>query len=402
MPAGRGQDKALDKLESKEIQQRVEEYLSKHELPNLKALVDLDPRGITYTPPPPNPRVSWVLQPAKPKLTIEEENRVRKEAKEILKEVLGQTGPLSKVWEMVQLEVTFKPSEPPPPITEVDEDAIRQRARELIDEKPPYVRLVSQFVVLNPDGIFYRRTRKPGALTWVVTTRSDITGYESLIKSNVYDILLQVLGSYKGKAGKQVLFNAQALDKIKPLIEIKLRTPPRSTEVAQAKRSHSASSQPANCPVPHPPEPKPRSAPAAPAHQPRMPGAEEESAPPGRRMPRALDDEDAETAQSFQRGYAAYWEGKYRLALVHLHAAIRRKPEDARFWYYRGLAEMELNQRQQAMQSFETALDLHRRGKPGHGAITESLARVQGPMQEWFSKALEVTQSAATQPLVRK
>lgn len=160
------QKKTLDTLESRDVQDRVAEYLKERAQPGLASLVVLDPRTISYTKS--SSRISWPLQPARPKLTADEERQARMQATGLLKNAIGQYkgGLLSEGFDKLNFDVTVAPADIP---ADVDEDVIRKRAAEFINEKSPYVRLVSQFVTLDPEGIIYRRTRKPGTLTWTVT-----------------------------------------------------------------------------------------------------------------------------------------------------------------------------------------------------------------------------------------
>jgi len=398
--AVQAQKKTLDTLNSKDVQDRVAEYLKERPQPELAALAVLDPRTITYTKSP--PQITWALQPARAKLTPAEEMQIKTQATGLLKDALGQYkgGLLSEGFDKLNFEVTLQPADLP---AQVDEDAIRKRAAEYLAEKKPSVRLLSQFVVLDPEGIVYRRTRKPGALTWTVTARSDISGYESLLKENVHDVLTNILGTYKGG-----LFNAQQMDKVRPLIDVQLKIPPKSSDPAGSQAGSLAAAAPGCVVGVVPPNAAPKgtggSRGPGSSPEPLMPPAEDpEPSPMKKEMPSAdKNGEAAEAAQLYRRGQDSYWEGKYQQALMQLQAAIQLNPEDARFWYYKGLAEMKLNRRQEALKSFEKALDLHSRGKPGSDAIKESLQRVQGPMRDWFHMALQATQQARPEPVAQQ
>src|SRR5206468_2848701 len=65
----------------------------------------------------------------------------------------------------------------------------------------------------------------------------------------------------------------------------------------------------------------------------------------------------------FWQGYKRYWRGEHGEAWVYFEAATRLI-DDARYWYYRALAERALGQSKAAQQSRDRAVELHEEGKP--------------------------------------
>jgi tetratricopeptide (TPR) repeat protein len=99
-------------------------------------------------------------------------------------------------------------------------------------------------------------------------------------------------------------------------------------------------------------------------------------------------DED-EAPGLFWRGYSYYWKRDYEAALNYVSVAVELDGGDARFWYYKGLAELNLGKDEQARRSFEEALRLHRQGRISEVEIGLALERFQGPTRALLHEALK-------------
>lgn len=86
-------------------------------------------------------------------------------------------------------------------------------------------------------------------------------------------------------------------------------------------------------------------------------------------------------------GYHAYWSADYKGALENLDRAVETHQGDARFWYYKGLAEIGLGQIENAERSFSRAVELHAQ-RPSDSVIARSLQRVQGRLRVELQLAL--------------
>jgi tetratricopeptide (TPR) repeat protein len=104
---------------------------------------------------------------------------------------------------------------------------------------------------------------------------------------------------------------------------------------------------------------------------------------PGRRVLRASDPEDV-----FWRGYRLYWQRRYQDALDMLDAAVELRGNDARFWYYKALAERALGQDRAALESVRQANLLRQQNSPSFDLIGVALERVQGPDRRFLNGPL--------------
>jgi tetratricopeptide (TPR) repeat protein len=107
---------------------------------------------------------------------------------------------------------------------------------------------------------------------------------------------------------------------------------------------------------------------------------------------RGLTANDAEGL--FWKGYRQYWQSEHEDALTYFEAATELFDEDARFWYYRALAETVLGMTREADISLRHAADLHLRGRPSMEAISQALERVQGEARMYLREALDARRSA--------
>jgi hypothetical protein len=89
----------------------------------------------------------------------------------------------------------------------------------------------------------------------------------------------------------------------------------------------------------------------------------------------------------FRLGSQAYWSGDYSRALEKLGMAADLNATDARIWYFTGLAQSALGQRQAATEALARAVQLHAR-QPRDRAILEALQRIQGRQRDELHRAL--------------
>ncbi|MFO0929969.1 MAG: hypothetical protein U0736_23590 [Gemmataceae bacterium] len=107
---------------------------------------------------------------------------------------------------------------------------------------------------------------------------------------------------------------------------------------------------------------------------------------------RGLTEADAD--RLFWKGYDLYWRGNTNTALTLFEATVELDAKDARYWYYRALAEFTLGLTAAAEASLAKAVDLHTRNLPEPHLISQALERVQGPVRMKFREALDQRRAA--------
>jgi hypothetical protein len=95
----------------------------------------------------------------------------------------------------------------------------------------------------------------------------------------------------------------------------------------------------------------------------------------GNGRPRVRRDPDV----PFWRGYNLYWQRQYPAALAEFVAAVELRDNDARYWYYKALAERAVGLEAEALASLRRAAEWRSRNSPALDAVLGSLERVQGP-----------------------
>ena len=108
--------------------------------------------------------------------------------------------------------------------------------------------------------------------------------------------------------------------------------------------------------------------------------------------PEKKGDRSEEAVRVFWVGYRNYWQGDYDRALASFDSAVRLDDEDARFWYYKALAERGLGDAEKAEASAKRGRELHAALKPKADLIGAALERVQG-QERRFLHAPEVVVS---------
>ncbi|QGJ72036.1 Hypothetical protein PBC10988_37510 [Planctomycetales bacterium 10988] len=89
----------------------------------------------------------------------------------------------------------------------------------------------------------------------------------------------------------------------------------------------------------------------------------------------------------YGRGCHAFWSGDFSAAFECFETAVKYYPEDARIWYFKGLAEAGLGENDSATQSFGRALQLEVAGKPARKSIDQAISRVQGRLRVQLEEA---------------
>ncbi len=123
-----------------------------------------------------------------------------------------------------------------------------------------------------------------------------------------------------------------------------------------------------------------RELPPPPVFTPPAPPPEKQLPPPLERpLPPERNESGAEEAvRVFWVGYRSYWQGDYDKALTSFDSAVRLDEDDARFWYYKALAERALGDAVKAEASAQRGRELHAARKPKAEMVSAALERVQG------------------------
>jgi tetratricopeptide (TPR) repeat protein len=95
----------------------------------------------------------------------------------------------------------------------------------------------------------------------------------------------------------------------------------------------------------------------------------------------------------FWRGYSLYWQGDHQEALRRFEAATKLT-DDARFWYFRSLAERATGDNTAAEASLGRAARLHVAGFPRADVIGQALERVQGAERVRMGRALDAARTS--------
>jgi tetratricopeptide (TPR) repeat protein len=104
----------------------------------------------------------------------------------------------------------------------------------------------------------------------------------------------------------------------------------------------------------------------------------------------------------FWRGYSLFWQRDYEAALGYLEAATKLADGDARYWYYRALAERQMGKSEEAARSLQRGVKVHRENRRNDAAIGLALERVQGPSRAWIRYARDRAGTPAEPALARK
>jgi hypothetical protein len=91
----------------------------------------------------------------------------------------------------------------------------------------------------------------------------------------------------------------------------------------------------------------------------------------------------------YSSGVSQYWAGDYAAAEKELAKAIGYFKDDARFFYYFGLACWQQGKREQASEAFQKGTELESRSRPSSAQINATLERIQGGARAMIDQARE-------------
>jgi tetratricopeptide (TPR) repeat protein len=93
---------------------------------------------------------------------------------------------------------------------------------------------------------------------------------------------------------------------------------------------------------------------------------------------------EKDAPELYSRGYSLYWEKQLDEALANLNASVKLSDQDARAWYFKGLAERALGETAKAKESIRMAIKVQRQNRQQYAAVMTSLERVQGADRAWL------------------
>ncbi len=86
-----------------------------------------------------------------------------------------------------------------------------------------------------------------------------------------------------------------------------------------------------------------------------------------------------EAEKHFAAGVNLYFDGDFAYAEKELLLAVENDGQDARYYYFLGLARLAQNKRRVAYRDFEEGAMLEQLNRPSPAAVSEALERIQGP-----------------------
>jgi hypothetical protein len=110
----------------------------------------------------------------------------------------------------------------------------------------------------------------------------------------------------------------------------------------------------------------------------------------------------------YWRARSFYWQGDAEMALALLIRATELNPQDARYWYFRALAERALGEMEMARDSARRAAALKVLHRPDETEIGLALERVQGAERRFLNEAIgelltpEIASQIARAPVPRR
>jgi hypothetical protein len=111
-------------------------------------------------------------------------------------------------------------------------------------------------------------------------------------------------------------------------------------------------------------------------------------APPARALEKVQIPVAGTPDSLFSEGLTAYWDGDAARASEILHAAVAANPNDARFWYFKALAERAAGNAEEALASARRGAALQVLHAPDASQLAMALERVQGPDRQFLRSAL--------------
>jgi hypothetical protein len=447
------QQKALGELTTKDVQTRVRLFLEDRGRGVELADVVIDVENIRLKKGAENVyTLEWIYFPAFSELSPAARQAVERKLQVILEEVLAKyRGGLLARQKQDQLTLRFVHQAAQSrlvPLAQLTSAMVRGQVDRFLTEQPALVRTLRSRVVLDVANLFYHKPSEGLALVWRAPRHNLPNDEESAVRKDLLKVLVVALGNYQGG-----LISLQDLERLAPHISIQFmdhaasapatpRTgyyavwrpicgcggscwivewhpysvapvPGAAPEMLGAPRIAALFVPPGGyaypaavtqaepivverAPVLHPAE-APRSWVAnALGMNPATTAAATTAAPTARPWELALlrddqlvDDYPKDALICFAQGRAAYLRRDYGEARAYLTHAVKLNDQDARFWYFKALAELAMGRRDLANVSAQHGKDLAVRSLPAAEQIRLSLLGVPAADSQFLaSRAL--------------
>jgi hypothetical protein len=446
------QRKALGELTSKDVQARVRLYLENQGRSIELAEVVIDAENIRLKKGAENVyTLEWAYTPAFRELPPAARRAVEQKLQTILEEVLTKfRGGLLARQKQDQLTYRFvqQPAQPRPvPLAQLTSAMVRGQVDRFLAGRPALVKELASRVVLDVANLSYHKPSAGLALVWRVPRRNLPSDEESAVRKQLLEVLVVALGLYNGG-----LVSPKDLERLAPNIKVQFvdrtasapptprtgyyavwrpvcgccgRTwilewhsyspttaPGAAPERLGAPRSAALFAPPGyaypaavthaepviveRAPILHPAE-------APPSWAANMVGANSATlaAPTARpweltfpRDDQLVNDYPRDALVCYTRGRAAYLRRDYGEARAYLTHAVKRNDQDARFWYFKALAELAMDRRDLADQSAQRGKDLAARNLPAAEPIRLALEGVPASARQFLAQRLPRTGGA--------
>jgi hypothetical protein len=444
------QKKSLAELTAEDVQARVKLYLESRGQDVELAEVVVDAKKIRLRKGDENVyTLEWAYSPAFGELPPAMQKAVERRLQVILEEVLNKfRGGLVARGRQEKLTYRFVqgPAQARPvPLAKLTSPMVRGQVDRFLVERPALVKEIKEKVMLKVTNLDYRKPSDGLALVWVVPRREPLSIKEEVvIGRKLLAVLIVALGQYQGG-----LISPKDLRALEPKMKIDFV----NQAAAAPKTPKTQPPRPAYHPVwrlvcgccgscwvvewvPSPGS----NAPAGPATGPERLGAPKPAAylmPAGEpivveRAPILLpakvaghranvvgagtiarvqtkawelrlatdselvDDYPKDALACYARGRAAYLRRGYGEARAYLTHAVKLNGGDARFWYFKALAELAMERRDLANASALHGKELEGRGLPAGASIRQALQGVPEAAREFLAA---VRTPAGAQPV---
>jgi hypothetical protein len=424
------QRKALGELTSEDVQARVRLYLENQGRDVELAEVVVDVKNLRLHKGAENVyTLEWTYTPAFRELSPAARRAVERKLEGILEEVLTKfRGGLVARQKQDRLTYRFvqqAAQAQPVPLAQLSSAMVRGQVDRLLTERPALVKALESRVVLDVANLFYHKPSEGLALVWRVPRRNLPRDEESAVRKQLLEVLVLALAQYQGG-----LISRMDLERLAPNIKIQLvdravsaQTMPRTQYYAVWRpvcgccgsgwilewRPHPAAMAPGASPevlgaprsaalferpivVERAPTLRPAEAP--PSWVANALGANSPTtvAPIARpwqltfpRDDQLVDDYPKDALACYTHGRAAYLRRNFGEARAYLTRAVKLHDQDARFWYFKALAELAMGRRDLANQSAQRGKDLAARSLPAAEQIRLSLQGVPAEARQFLA-----------------
>jgi hypothetical protein len=266
------------------------------------------------------------------------------------------------------------------PLRDLSQGLIRARVRSFLPQPEAQKLLapISAFVLLDADQITYEAANgEPTRLVWAYQPTQELDAVRrQAVERILMGVLREVFGNYMGG----LLSDADAArvlnSRVTRITAAAPQPPPRMERLPEPVPVSVIYCYPYGCCY----GPVPVVMYSSPAAAGRPQPVVRRTTPP--EVPRNLDGPSL-----YVRAVRYYWQDDPEAALTFLNRAIELSPKDARFWYFKALAERQLGRTEAARTSARRGAGLQLARRTSLEAIGLALERVQGADRQFLREA---------------